>query len=464
MSDKSSDDIQSSSSGSSSEQNEIANDIAITYAQSYVEIDRRKQACSDQAKRILEMQQFMQQNKSAAIDSGHSSNLGNNNNTNADQQQTSLSLLPSIDGYQFVLLNKCHIMQRPRAKCAGFRILGFFTTREDAINHLKLLPNDCNVHIAPRMSWVLLPKTIERDKDVKYVHEKLEQIRKLHIDERRKADEDFKANVEKKQTGKIGLSLEKQKQKQNSRAKKTKRYAGRKRALDVVTKQIQDAVLNDSSKSVQKIPRNAELRRQTCAIVAIWKDYTESAMKLTDEPEPAILFIDAFDDDKAAQKHIESTLSADITMLDLDVVDMYEFVFPEYMSADKLPQGSEVWRNSEQTMVMQQHRGEQQSINKLLKDNPAGPGAFAALGAKPDITQSDNKQKPDMSQTRDDKSQQSDNKQKPDIANDSNNTNFDKMDSESASISELSEQLLDDPISRKAMASASLSNNLIELK
>jgi len=348
------------------------------YSDNFTEILRRQDARQNRRQNELESL-LSDNNSSTAI-----------NITSNTQETVNPSAVPSQDDYQFVMLNKSHIGMNPRSKEPAVRILGLFKSRQEAIRHVETL-KQCNVlddlgdiHLAPRMKWVLLPKNKERDRDPNYTNNKIEQLRTVHVSERERANNEFKAKLNADraksednasqiaqvpqssgpQISKTTLSLAKQREKglANQKNKTT-----RQQAIKTQNRNAKLMVEKNPTLEVAKIPRNAELRGQNYVVMAIWRDFTQDVMKLKDEPEPAVLFIDCFDQLEEAKKCEKQTLARYIHILDMDIVTLYEWIYPEQADPDKLPEDKEMWRDDEQSLILNQRKAQ----TELRKDYEA---------------------------------------------------------------------------------------------
>lgn len=285
-----------------------------------------------------------------------------------------VNAVPSQGNYKYVMFNKTHVGLNPHGKSPGVRVLGLFRERADAMAHLNDLSRAGvtadelgDIHLAPRMKWVLIPKSKDRDRDEKYTMSKIKELVDLQLKERRLANEEFEKSKSDQSVGATGVSLEKQRQRQQGLAKKHHKKSARLAAISTAVKKMEAKVSSDSSLSVAAVPRSAELRKQNHVVIASIKDYTPPVMKLKDVAEPAVLFIDVFDNPEDAQKCIVQILSKYIKIMNMDMVDLYEWIFPEDMDSDKLPPEAEMWRDEEQTKIMRHHKTKTSASTEYMK-------------------------------------------------------------------------------------------------
>lgn len=269
-------------------------------------------------------------------------------------------IIPS--NYEVALVTKAHIGLNPVAKEPAVRVYGFFKTKREAVTHLENLKRQGidvsefgDIRLAHRMKWMLIPTNKRKEDDLEYTLGKIENLRMIHKQERDRANRDFATNRAGKapEKGPKAITLEKRAEKE---AKNPKNKTTRQKAIKAQRALIDDKVEANPALEVATIPRTAELRGQNHIVIGIWKDYTEERMKLKIEPEPAVLLIDCFDQLEDAKKCVSKTLSKYINQLDLDIVDLYSWIYPEKTDPKKLSADQEAWRDEEQSLIMKQQK------------------------------------------------------------------------------------------------------------
>jgi len=275
--------------------------------------------------------------------------------------------LKSQSGYQFAVINKANRFMKPTCKRPAFRILGFFRNNEELSSYIEELRDSNQIdengicklgdlHKVPVIThYTLLSKSMDRDRDEKYVISKIAEIKQLHLDHQKMAEEEFKQNREEKKAGRIGLSIEKKREKAKEKRKKSSREAAIK------------SVANSASASTQKtqqlvgrVPRNLEFREQNHAIIIMLEDITKPVLKGHDDPEPIILLLDAFESKEAAQNAFDS-LSHYVFCMSMYIVDMYQWLFPEDLDAKQI---EEQYRNPEQNLIMKTKKEKDLEVKK----------------------------------------------------------------------------------------------------
>lgn len=319
--------------------------------------------------------------------------------------------IPSAHGYKYCLLNKTNHRLNPAGRHAAVRCLGFFHTKDEARAHL----HDCaegqdiqlstladrlgDIHIAEVGKWVLVPKTKDRDRDASYTIAKIDAVVGVHLKERIQASKDFALSKTSGKPGKTGVSLDKQRERKQKQArekmerKKRQLEAKKKNGNSTVAKvhhpekqaAAASAAATASKESARKVPRSMEVRNQSHMVIATLKDFTNPVLRLKDAPEPVVMFFDAFDRLEDAQKYIEDSLKDYVTIVDLDVVDLYEWVFVESMDPDLLPPEAEKWRDEEQTAIMRHRKVEQRALEeeKRKQQNRSTDGGISSGQQQP---------------------------------------------------------------------------------
>ena len=265
--------------------------------------------------------------------------------------------IENIHGYDFAVVNKAHINMNPPCKRPGFRILGLFRENDGEyqnwIEDLKdsgmlywdSLENTTkcklgDLHKVPLMKYMLLSKTKERDRSNRYVTEKIESLKQLHLENIQFSKKEFAENRKGTTQGKMGLSIDKKREKAQEKRKKSSRN----KAIEEKIK-----VEKVSKKEVARVPRSMQLIQQQEAIILVMYDISKDVLSGKEDPEPAIMIVDAFDSCKEAVDYIE-TLKNDVYLMNIDVVAMYVWQYPEDVKYDEV---EEKYRNAEQNAIMQ---------------------------------------------------------------------------------------------------------------
>jgi hypothetical protein len=300
----------------------------------------------------------------------------NSSSSNSSTESTAVAVniqFQSHQGYRFALMNKANRFMRPSCKRPAFRLLGFFRNNEELEEYIEELkssgcidPQDgsCklgDIHKVPIIThYTLISKSISRDRNEQYVISKINEIKKLHMEHHRMADEEFRQNREEKKAGKTGLSIEKKREKAKEKRKKSSREA----AIKEKAASLASTTAAAAPSLIGRVPRAMEFREQNYAIIIMLEDITKPVLKGQDDPEPVILLLDAFESKEEAQKYLD-TLSHYVFYMSMYIVDMYQWLFPEDLDAKQI---EEQYRNPEQNLIMKTKKEKDLEVKKYKED------------------------------------------------------------------------------------------------
>jgi hypothetical protein len=313
--------------------------------------------------------------------------------------------------YNRVAFHVGHLQQKLRAKYATVRIVALFPkTSESSSSAVTLFTEElkreggaaqqCDTHVAPIGQFFLLAKSRERMFDPTYGRAKVARLMSLHESMRRDADAEFRANVSEKKTGSIGRGvfalLKKGRELRGERKSKTVGTAAATLASDNDKKKgsLSESFVRRTRKMqecrtrqkalktlferktraakeedfARQWPRSLEQRGQTFAVISILEDITPEAIQGKDDSEPAVCVwtaADTADECTAFCKGIGKTIP-----FNLDVVHMYEFLFPQEVDMDNV---QEVYRDEELNNIMSARKTEAKAIALLSKEDPDFP-------------------------------------------------------------------------------------------
>jgi len=204
---------------------------------------------------------------------------------------------------RFVLLNLGHLRRRPRCDRAAFRVLGIFGSAEDAKAHAALLPPDTSLHLLPLSTWTPIMRDEESPDGLAHL-ESLGQRNRERIQQH--ADE-FEANVSSQRTGST--------------------TRGAVQSLSAAP------VAESSGTAVARVPVSAEVRMQRFAVVSVLQDDAEDD---ADRQQPAVLIWEAAETEQEAQEIVKERIGRSVSDVHLDVVAMYEWLFPTALDLSKI--------------------------------------------------------------------------------------------------------------------------------
>lgn len=261
----------------------------------------------------------------------------------------------------FVVVNFAHRGQRPKKDRPAFRLLGAFETAAEANEYIKTAApqlTGCNMWRVDIQKWMLVCKTMERQQDVLYTNSKIELLKSMYLQDQARRDAEFAKNRENREMGTTDLSLAAQKKAAEKR--KTKKVSSRLKALRSRGKtqnQVQaDRDLNlCSSPGTNDVPSHLVRRKQDYAVVSFMKDVSRPVLLGADDPEPCCIVWRFFATYEMAQKWMKGIGARYIRGFDTEIVDNYEWLFPEDVDREKI---QETWRNPEQNKIMMQQKTE----------------------------------------------------------------------------------------------------------
>jgi len=282
----------------------------------------------------------------------------------AEEQQQAVPIPDWQDDQQQQLV--VHItgrQQKPRADKAGVQLLASFRTPEQAAKYgqdLYATMPECHVWQVQVGQWFLLCKSIDRQRNNAYVMRKIDQLKQLHNKHKQFRQQDFQQNRDQKQKGPLAQSLDQQKMlKRNQRKRRVTRASSRLAALKLKTSggisaipetpEVVTPAVPPKTGYVGQVPTSFMVRKQNYAVVSWMKDITPEVMRGSDDMEPACIVWRSFDDYPTAKKWLEEVMCKLVRDFDLEIVDLYEWLYPEHVDREKMQEG---FRNKQQEQFM----------------------------------------------------------------------------------------------------------------
>ena len=365
---------------------------------------------------VLQLQQQQQKKSTAPLDFV----LEQSNDPNIDLRSKAAGSAPvsvskpSADSrYKFgpfqdetqttLVVNIAHRGHRPQKDRPAIRFLGIFEEQKEARSFaMDAGPKlKCTTWMSAMQKWILITKTTERQKNSVYTDKKINVLKKLHQAEKQRRNEEFQKNKDTHATGETDTSVYKQKKKleqQQHKARRTK--SSRLQALKNLAKQkkqieeeekvnSQYALLNNNSeqmlnkslketplaeesevaephhllnptKTAKEVPNDLMQRKQDFLVVSWMPDISKPTMKGADDPEPAVIVWRAFPSYDMAHAWVEDIASKHVFDFDLEIVDNYEWLFPEDVDREKI---QESFRNPQQNRIMLQYKAEADRVS-----------------------------------------------------------------------------------------------------
>ena len=313
--------------------------------------------------------------------SGGSSGSSGNDNTN----DTNLPLLPFQDPNQaVVMLNITHRNQRPKSKLPGFRICGAFKNVDelkkqvkrvgglDAYGRASLLKAETH------LKFLICTDFEKKQQNPTYVMNKIAEISKKYTHMLDFHDQEFEQNKQQKKQGTTGLSNK----------EKIKKLTSRKELLDKKFDKESSSQSQSSSSSDETDPNvlsiSSGVRKQEVAVVTIFNDMSEPVLNGIEDPEPVVIVWGCFENDTQAYHYIKNTASRYVKKSMLDVVNMYEWVYPTLIE-ENIDNLKEEFRHPTVNKLMKakkQKKSEVKSYEEWLKEENMEPSVLEILSDK----------------------------------------------------------------------------------
>lgn len=254
---------------------------------------------------------------------------------------------PNDDNCRYVLLNLAHCDRRPRCDRAAFRVLGVFLSVDDAKTHAttRLLStnSDASLHLLPLRKWTPIMRSENEEGNVALAH--LENLGQRHRDRIREHTEEFEANVTNRRAGAVHHN--------NNITTKTEDQQQRSPQM----------IEEDGNKKtpVSAVPITAEVRMQRFAIVSVIQDEQETS---NNSQQPAVLIWDVAETEQEAQDIIKERIARTVMDVHLDVVAMYEWLFPTEVDLSKV---KEEYRDAKLDDLMRHRKDEHLRVTEFRK-------------------------------------------------------------------------------------------------
>ena len=263
-----------------------------------------------------------------------------------------MPILPFDDPTQkVILLNIAHRQQIPKSKIPGFRICGAFESVEKLKRHALSAGGPSayggsNLIKADVHKKFLICSSLEKQQNPSYVLGKIDEMTQKYTKTLQFHSEEFKENKEKRQQGKTGLS----------QSEKVKKISSRKQLLD---ERFESG--KESGTESGDVSRNAEVRNQTVAVVSIMNDTSPSVLNGSEDPEPIVIVWGCFENESQAKNYIYNTASKLVKDVTLDVVNMYEWIFPTEIER-RVDELTEEYRNPSLNKIMNSRKAQKKSV------------------------------------------------------------------------------------------------------
>ena len=246
------------------------------------------------------------------------------------------------EGQDWVLFSVSHRAMPPVALDAtdpAVRIYGVFETTDEAVAHAKQIQGvdaSVNLQMAKTREWIVArssPDRIDPELDAAHVAAVLE----AYQDTRTRNTAEFKENV--REAKGVGPVIE-------DITDEATASDGPATAPTVDT---------SAMRSASALPRSAEVRGQTLAVVSFVADVQHAEC-----PEFLFKVYACFDAQKDADRYVRNTASHEVRDFDMDVVSLCEWLHAQKVSGSKLK--SEVFRAPELNSIISNHKSQPQQV------------------------------------------------------------------------------------------------------
>ena len=235
------------------------------------------------------------------------------------------------------LLNLAHRHRCPRRSAgAAARLLGVFPSLEDLRAHADAYygGEELDLVAVPLRKWIAV---LQHTQGAVRELDHLAKLSKAYREREQRHEEEFRSNVSKQRTGDVTADA----------------------TADATAETERPPLHENEVVSMQEapaVPRAAELRTQSVAVISILPDLEEEREELQ---QPALLIWDVFDSDATAREAIMKALAIVARDVHLDVVLMYEWI---PLTGLDLQQIKEEFRDESLTSIMQARKDEASKV------------------------------------------------------------------------------------------------------
>lgn len=230
--------------------------------------------------------------------------------------------------HAFVLVNFTHIGQRPSSQFPGFRIMGAFPSKEAATLFQQRHHSDSKLSFwcIPTHQLAVICKSSELHQNRAHNRRQIEALVQLYDEMDAKSDKDFDKNVKEQKTGKRTDSVCCRKLKVCKRLKEE----AEKKKNEFNEQQESSTPIN------YEVMAKHIIHNQRFAAIIVLSDIRDEVVDAEEIPEPCVAVLDVFADKELAISYAKTVARNQYPKLHIDVVDMYEFLFPENIHTDKV--------------------------------------------------------------------------------------------------------------------------------
>lgn len=276
-----------------------------------------------------------------------------------------------------VLLNLAHSGRCPRRpEGAAARILGVFSNAESLRRHaLDHYAETVDIILIPLRKWAAVLCDVNSGRD-ELRH--LDELARRNREAAAKHEEEFRENVQQQRTGDV---------------REKAQSCGRPGTCPA------PAEAGEGLVEAPCVPRAAELRQQSFAVISILPDLARTDLAAQ---EPGLLVWDVFETEEAARTAIKDSLAVSARDVHLDVVVMYEWLpltglnmagvqeeFRDESLSDIIRNRKNESKRVEEYRTLCEQRGQEPSILDIVSTDgaPTLPEPLERQSALPNLTE-----------------------------------------------------------------------------
>lgn len=232
-----------------------------------------------------------------------------------------------VQSQNYVVYNLANRQQNPKCASPGYRILGLFSTLEQARSYTTRNFSDPDINIFVSTTHQLGPicESEHDQSNVFYRQNVIDAITKIYTDKIELHRKEFEQNVREQKTGVVGQSdLAKAMKAKEERSKEE----GKEGAKEV-TKETND---KKTITEPQQLTSQCQLLNQNYSVVIHLLDNRESVGK----KEPLFSVLASFGNVADASEYARTTATKQYPKCAIDVVDNYQWLFPMSVSPEEI--------------------------------------------------------------------------------------------------------------------------------
>lgn len=266
-----------------------------------------------------------------------------------------------VEGQVKYIIKYAHRNQNPPSDRPAFMICAAFTDEENAFDHLKrhkITYDDSGASwLGTLGAWHICCKNSkDQESNEEYQISKRDRILTIHKRKLVSDREDFQTNASQKKTGAVNVSMYKKREKAKTAAANNPRQ---KALRNIAVKKYKE----EERHIAQALGNDARKGGQMWAVVSFLCDSTPEVLAGREDPEPLIRVYGCFATPEDAEEY-RKKLSDDVKNYDMDVVMMYEWLFPEDVDLEKL---KELYRNENQNEIMNMRKSKKTELASFEK-------------------------------------------------------------------------------------------------